>query len=527
MAGVHGTVPMLEWRNWQTHWTQNPAPFTGHEGSTPSSSTNPRSARRSRPLPAPGLSGIRGNIRRQPRRRSSELTGCIGRCAGAKRVALTGIVGLWAAVCAFGSEARQDSGNAVAKPTLEQGLGEAKPDWLSLSGEFRVRYENRQALGYQKGSNDGYALVRTRLNIGIEPAKWLRFGFQGQDARAPGIRDGLSNIGAFRDGFDVRQAYAEFGTSDSVVSLTVGRQLLAYGDQRLVGALDWANTSRAFDAVKLVLRRPGAKVDIFSASVVQNDPERRINQSAEGNNLHGIYAALENLIPGSTVEPYFLWQTTPVVVNELNIRGDLDRYTTGVRAWAEALGPWDYNMAIVGQQGSAAGALIQAWGYYLELGYSIDRQASPRLYVHYNFGSGDEDPEDGRIGGFVDLYPTAHRWYGYNDLVGWRNIRNLRLGAQVRPHAKLGLQFDLHSFWLVSRHDALYNVGGRLSVAPPPEGAANTKIGDEVNVTFTWPLTELISLGGGVGYLFPGPFLKANSPGVGNTFSYLVIAYSF
>jgi ADP-ribose pyrophosphatase YjhB (NUDIX family) len=29
----------LEWRNWQTHGTQNPAPFTGHVGSTPTSST--------------------------------------------------------------------------------------------------------------------------------------------------------------------------------------------------------------------------------------------------------------------------------------------------------------------------------------------------------------------------------------------------------------------------------------------------------------------------------------------------------
>jgi bacillithiol biosynthesis cysteine-adding enzyme BshC len=29
-----------EWRNWQTHGTQNPAAFTGHEGSTPSSSTS-------------------------------------------------------------------------------------------------------------------------------------------------------------------------------------------------------------------------------------------------------------------------------------------------------------------------------------------------------------------------------------------------------------------------------------------------------------------------------------------------------
>ena len=30
---------LLEWRNWQTHGTQNPALFTEHVGSTPTSST--------------------------------------------------------------------------------------------------------------------------------------------------------------------------------------------------------------------------------------------------------------------------------------------------------------------------------------------------------------------------------------------------------------------------------------------------------------------------------------------------------
>ncbi len=30
---------VLEWRNWQTHGTQNPAGFTSHVGSTPTSST--------------------------------------------------------------------------------------------------------------------------------------------------------------------------------------------------------------------------------------------------------------------------------------------------------------------------------------------------------------------------------------------------------------------------------------------------------------------------------------------------------
>ena len=110
--------------------------------------------------------------------------------------------------------------------------------------------------------------------MAIRPASWLKFGFQGQDARAPGIRQGLPNIGAFRDGFDLRQAYAQIGGDNSPVTVTVGRQLLAYGDQRLVGALDWANTSRAFDAVKLQLRGNSFKVDVFSAQVVQNDPDQ-------------------------------------------------------------------------------------------------------------------------------------------------------------------------------------------------------------------------------------------------------------
>ena len=420
----------------------------------------------------------------------------------------------------------QDAAASGRRATLEDGIGDAMPSWLSLGGEFRVRYENRQSLGFISGKSDGYPLVRTRLNIGIKPTAWLRFGFQGQDSRAPAIRE-VASPGAFRDGFDVRQAYAVIGGDKSPASVTVGRQILALGDQRLVGALDWSNTSRVFDAVKLELRGPGSKVTVFSASVVQNDPFRRINQSAEGNNLHGLYASLENVIPRSTIEPYVLWQTQPLVVNELGVRGDLDRYTTGVRVWAKGLGPWDYNAAIVGQRGNSAGAEIQALGYYAELGYSLGARWDPRLYAHYNFGSGDDDPSDGRVGGFVDLYPTAHLWYGYVDQVGWRNVKNIRLGTELVPSKKLRLQFDFHSFWLASKRDGLYNVGGRPTVAAPPEGAADAKIGDEVNAIFTVPVSELLSLGGGVGHLFSGPFLKANSPGSGHTFSYLFIWYKF
>ncbi len=442
------------------------------------------------------------------------------------RAMLAGAVWLLSSTAVLSSDGEEKETAEKPPVTVDRALGNDLPSWASLAGEFRVRYEGRRALGYRQGSDDGYGLIRTRLDLGITPASWLKFGFQGQDASAPGIRD-VPNIGVFRDGFDLRQAYARIGSEKSPVTLTVGRQVLAYGDQRLIGALNWTNTSRAFDAVKLQFRGDGARVDVFSAQVVQNDPAVRINRSMEGNNLHGVYGAIENVIPGSTLEPYLLLRSTRSVVNELNQRGDLNRYTMGLRAWAKGLGPWDYNLALVRQWGDVADAVIDAWGYYAELGYSIDAESSPRLYVHYNFGSGDEDGGDGRVGGFDNLYPTAHFLYGYNDLVGWRNLRNIRLGAEFKPHPKFGLQFDFHSFWLATGNDALYSVAGVLSVAPPPGGATDLKVGNELDAVFTVPFSKAVSLSGGIGHMFPGPYLKANTPGDGNTFTYLVASYKF
>ncbi|MCB9383960.1 MAG: alginate export family protein [Bryobacterales bacterium] len=412
---------------------------------------------------------------------------------------------------------------AIDKPVSAY-VTPALPSWLSLSGELRFRFEGRQGNGFRKGNDDGYGLFRTRVNIGVKAKPWLEFFFQGQDSRAPGHKNAN---GVFRDPFDVRQAYVKIGGGgESAVTVTAGRQLLLYGDQRLIGPLDWTNTSRTWDAVKLELRpSKDAKFDVFASSVVQNDPTGRINHHQDGANLHGVYGSIKKVIPKSTIEPFAMWQTNPLVVNELNFRGDLDRYTSGVRVWGKGLGAWDYNVAIVNQWGNVAGAKIGAWGSYAEVGYSIAAPWKPRAYAEYTFGSGDSNPNDNKIGGFNDLYPTAHLWYGYNDLVGWRNLKNVRLGLDLKPYRNLGVKLDYHSFWLANRNDGLYNVAGVRTVAAPAGGAASTKIGDEVDATFTIPVSKTITIGGGVGHMFTGAFLKQNTPGSGNTFTFLFTSF--
>ena len=109
--------------------------------------------------------------------------------------------------------------------------------------------EGRGGIGYQPGTDDAYGLGRLNVNLAVEPKPWLSFYFQGQDSRAPGKTNAT---GFFRDPFDIRQAYLELGNQESYkTSLRVGRQELKYGAQRLIAPLDWGNTARQFDALKV------------------------------------------------------------------------------------------------------------------------------------------------------------------------------------------------------------------------------------------------------------------------------------
>jgi hypothetical protein len=131
---------------------------------------------------------------------------------------------------------------------------------ITLSLEDQTRFEFRENnFDFNNSVNsvndDSWLLNRFRVGLLLKPTGWMSLYFQGQDSREIGSdRPNVpGQLGAEGDNpFDLRQAYLELGDSKtSSLSLKVGRQVLLYGDQRLVGPLDWSNISRTFDAVKL------------------------------------------------------------------------------------------------------------------------------------------------------------------------------------------------------------------------------------------------------------------------------------
>ena len=172
------------------------------------------------------------------------------------------------------------------------------------------RAEGRTAYGFKPGIDDAYDLTRFRLNLEVAPKKWVRVFVQGQDARALGIDPSHLNS-TLKDAFDLRQAYLEFKVGDQDgVSLRVGRQELIFGAERLVGTLDWNNTARSFDAVRLGLTQGRAHIDIISASVVAINMVS-FDKHIPGQNLYGAYASFTDAVPSPRFSPFFCGKLCP------------------------------------------------------------------------------------------------------------------------------------------------------------------------------------------------------------------------
>jgi len=405
-------------------------------------------------------------------------------------------------------------------------INRATEGWLTVGGEFRMRWEGRQNMGFRADKDDSYLLTRVRLNLDLHPGQWFRAFIEGQDSRAFGLAVN-PHPPTVQDTFDLRQAYIDFfHRRRKGLGFRVGRQELRFGEERLVGAFNFSNTARTFDAARVYYENKAVRLDVFAAAAVRIEDDR-FNRRAKGDNFYGVYATFPKLIPKGQWDVYTFWRAQSRLVNEQGRAGDADRVTFGTRMVGTLPAHFDYGIELVGQVGDLAGNEVRAGAAHLLLGYTLaDVWAKPRLVGEYNFASGDHNPTDGKIGTFDQLFPTPHARYGYADQVGWRNIHDVHLGVGLKPVDRLGIGFDTRSFWLASRRDAFYGLLGQ-PVARVVEGARSRHVGREVDISSSIKLTNNFFLEAALGYLFAGAFLKQATPGENASFAYAMFTYRF
>ncbi|HEX8310442.1 MAG TPA: alginate export family protein, partial [Chthoniobacteraceae bacterium] len=222
--------------------------------------------------------------------------------------------------------AGETTAKSAGESTVVEKLPERNPlsfynGTLTFDIQERVRWELRDNNfdfddRFNSVTDDNWFLQRFRLGLMIKPVSWFRMYAQVQDSREiDSDRPDIPGVFAAEgdDSFDLRQAYVEFSDyKDFPLGVKIGRQILSYGDERLIGSFDWNNIGRTFDAVKLRYEEKSWWLDAFASSVVV--PQRgSYNQSDffNGNELDrnqvfsGLYFSTTALGP-QTLDLYAL-----------------------------------------------------------------------------------------------------------------------------------------------------------------------------------------------------------------------------
>jgi len=457
---------------------------------------------------------------------------------------------------------------APSKP-IEQPLLSFCDGKLIFDVQERVRWEDRENNfdfndSVRSLTDDNWFLFRFRVGMMIKPAPWLKFYVQGQDSREwlsdrpdfPGV------LGAEGDDpFDLRQAYIEIGnTPDMPWGVKIGRQTLSYGDERLVGTFDWNNIGRTFDAVKLSYKAPTWNVDAFASTVVT--PHREgYNQSDlfNGNETEreqvfsGVYFSTTAIAPQTTDlyafhlhEEYVPTGDTSFVTLGTRIKSKPGYFShqapppSDGKSVADGKTPppppappkplgFDYESEFAFQTGKVKGKDLTAFAVHAGVGYTFDAAWTPRVGVEYNYGSGDDNPLDGDIQTFQNLFPTNHKFYGQMDVFSWQNMHDAGLIFKVAPTKKLAAKAELHAFWLASTDDVWYRANGSTAVRPltPMARAASNYAGTEADFTLTYAATKWLSLEAGYSHFWAGDYLKDTGASDDADFGYVQATLNF
>ena len=398
------------------------------------------------------------------------------------------------------------------------------PSWLRVRGEFRERVEGFDSLGFTPSRDDTYSLSRFRLNATVTPSSSLSFQAQLQDARVADKEVGPTTA-PFRAPFDLRLGFADIGSATSPIAARVGRQELAFGEQRLLGHLGWTNAARSWDAARLILRGKTFQVDTFAASLVRSLPDE-FDKSGNGNRLYGAYGSVPKLIPLATLEPFVFFRRDTNLRSELGTVGTLHQTTIGVRLAGKLPARFDYNTDLALQRGSLDVDSLQAWAGHWMIRESLPGTANVKLISEYNHATGDSNAKDGVRQTFDQLYPTGHDKLGLADQVGWKNVHHIREGFEFTPLKATPLSVNYHSWWLADKADALYAASG-AALARVAGGATDSHVGQELDVQISRSVTPQIAVAAGYAHMFTGPFLKQATPGAAYSQPFVMVTYVF
>lgn len=434
-------------------------------------------------------------------------------------------------------------------------LREGKPDWyLSIGGEIRQRYEafRNDDWGAAPPDDNGYLLQRYMLHTDWHFGRRARIFFQLKSGVEAGRTGGPRPPD--EDRADVHQAFVDFNfgsPSENAVTggnggganankfpftLRAGRQEISLGASRLIGFREGPNVRQSFDGLRAIGNVADWNITGFVFKPVETNPGIFDDGAQTDTTLWGAYATrpLENFLPnGGSLDVYYLGLDRR---NASFDQGDAreQRQTIGARVWnrtidepAQGKSPegFDYDVETVYQFGDFGQSRIRAWTVAADFGYTFaDARFSPRLSLKANIASGDENPNDRRLGTFNALFPRG-AYFNEMQLLGPYNLRAVQPRLDLKFTKSLTFNSQGDFYWRDSLRDGIYDVPGNLARTGQLSNARF--IGSAVQINGEYEINRHITISGFYARFFSRRFLEDTPPGRSVNYVSAFVTYKF
>ena len=433
--------------------------------------------------------------------------------------------------------ARKSSGEAFKSAATGVSEGPLRWRWddfsLALGGQYLARADARDGRDFNVAAADQAIGVEQRARFTLRASAKERVGLllEFQDVRAWGSELNTTTVMPFSG---LHQGYLDLKAA-SFLDVRVGRQELSYGEDRLIGNLDWAMAARSFDGVFARLTAsPSVTLDAFGMLL---SPPAFLTDVTSGARFHnsgsyftGLYARARFGAFGFDV--YGLGLLEDPSTAALGARHDNNRLTLGARALGNVAG-----LAVIAEGAFQTGKActpacgqgqtddsVLAGAFAVKATYTLPVWGSPYVMGELSAASGDGDPTDGVEHTFNQLFPTGHTHLGFMDYVGWQNVVSGRGTIGFRP---LGAHvwLDVHHFAAWDPRGAWYAANGSVFL-PADATRTNGNMGTELDLSVTVPVIANVALAGNFSVFVPGP--EAASKGTNlSTWGFLSVRSQF
>jgi hypothetical protein len=386
---------------------------------------------------------------------------------------------------------------------------------LDVNLQIRPRFEYRN--GYKTllpEGQEGTSQIsqRSRLNFNYKQDQFtVKLTFQ--NTRTWG--DVASTAAADKNGVAVFEAWAQYDLTEKW-SARMGRQVLSYDNQRILGEQDWAQQAQSHDALTVSFHPEKQQLDL---GVAYSSTAENIIQTPY---TVANYKSLQYAWYHANLDKFgvsFLLLNTGYEYANADAKLLVD--------YKQTFGPYltyktdkiDSNLSFYGQTGKSTDRQVSAW--YAGANFAYNITAAFKAGLGYEFLSG-KNTNDGStvIKSFNPIFGTNHAFNGYMDYFYVGNHLN-NVGLQ---DAYLKLNYNVNK-WQFALIPHVFSVPAK--VVTPLNEELDSYLGTEVDFTTAFNFKKEITLTGGYSQMFGSKtleFLKAGDAGHTNNWAWLMIS---